>query len=377
MTGAEIIAAVRGDYLDDAVAPYLFSNALLGRYLNKAEGEASRRANLIVDKDTANDSIPLPLCSLSLVAETSIYSISKKILRIIKCIPSWNSVSLEQKTEGWLDEIYPNWRTDSGAPIYFLAEKGEITLVPKPVANETQSVSGITRVGTTATVTLSSHGYTTGKSVAMAGADQSEYNGTFVITKIDDSSFSYTVSGAPATPATGTLTATLIDTVTLEVTRLPVAEMTIGTKSVTGITRVAAVANVNLPSHGYSTGDTITHTGADQAEYNVSAVITVIDGDNYSYPVSGTPATPATGTLEATTSESPEIPEEYHEDLAYYVCHLAYLKQDAETEDIARSDKFEDMFAARFGPKISARTESKRIRKPRNRGLRAKSFGFS
>ena len=242
MTGAEIIAATREDYLDDAVAPFLWSNAVLERYLNRAEQEASRRLNLIVDKTTATDSVSLPLCSLNVVAETSVYTISKKILRIINCIPSWNSVAIKQVTEGWLDEIYPNWRTDTGNPIYFLVDKGEITLVPTPVANETKSVSGITRVGTTATVILASHGYTTGKSIAHAGADQAEYNITAVITKIDANSYSYTVSGAPATPATGTITATLMDTITLEVSRLPVADMAVQIKAVTSIARVGAVA---------------------------------------------------------------------------------------------------------------------------------------
>lgn len=71
-----------------------------------------------------------------------------------------------------------------------------------------QSVSSITRSGTTATVTTSSnHGYSTGDLVHIAGADQSDYNGEFEITVTAADEFTYEVSGSPSTPATGTITA--------------------------------------------------------------------------------------------------------------------------------------------------------------------------
>ena len=67
----------------------------------------------------------------------------------------------------------------------------------------------ITRAGNVATVTtISDHNWASGVSVTIAGAAQSEYNGTFVITVTEVDEFQYTVSGAPATPATGTITAT-------------------------------------------------------------------------------------------------------------------------------------------------------------------------
>ncbi|GJQ44861.1 MAG: hypothetical protein JETCAE04_06150 [Candidatus Jettenia caeni] len=69
----------------------------------------------------------------------------------------------------------------------------------------TKSVTSITRTSTTATATVSSHGYTTGDVVTIAGATQSQYNGTFTITVIDTNSFTYTVTGSPTTPATGTI----------------------------------------------------------------------------------------------------------------------------------------------------------------------------
>lgn len=66
----------------------------------------------------------------------------------------------------------------------------------------------ITRSGSTASVTHTAHGMTAGMSVIIRGADQDEYNGVYAITNITTNAYDYTVSGTPATPATGTITAT-------------------------------------------------------------------------------------------------------------------------------------------------------------------------
>lgn len=68
----------------------------------------------------------------------------------------------------------------------------------------------ITRVATTATVTHTGHGMSDGTQVNIVGADQSEYNGAKTITVVDANSYTYTVSGSPTTPATGTITATAV-----------------------------------------------------------------------------------------------------------------------------------------------------------------------
>ena len=68
----------------------------------------------------------------------------------------------------------------------------------------------ITRSASTATVTHTSHGLLTGNKVLIAGANQNEYNGIKTITVTTDNAYTYTVSGTPATPATGTITSTSI-----------------------------------------------------------------------------------------------------------------------------------------------------------------------
>lgn len=64
----------------------------------------------------------------------------------------------------------------------------------------------ITRSSQTATVTHTSHGKSTGEYVTIRGANQAEYNGTWQITNTGANTYTYTVAGSPATPATGTIT---------------------------------------------------------------------------------------------------------------------------------------------------------------------------
>lgn len=80
--------------------------------------------------------------------------------------------------------------------------------VSKALSLNTLNITSITRVGTTATVTTPSpHLLASSMQVTIAGAAQSEYNGAFIISVISATQFSYTISGSPVTPATGTPTA--------------------------------------------------------------------------------------------------------------------------------------------------------------------------
>lgn len=75
------------------------------------------------------------------------------------------------------------------------------------VASAAQAVTSITRVSTTATVTTTgSHGYSTGDLVKVIGAVETDYNIEAEITVTGSTTFTYTVAGSPATPATGTIT---------------------------------------------------------------------------------------------------------------------------------------------------------------------------
>lgn len=77
-----------------------------------------------------------------------------------------------------------------------------------------QAASGttvtITRSGSTATVAHTAHGKTTGDKVVIAGANQGEYNKLATITVTNANEYTYSVSGTPATPATGTITSSRV-----------------------------------------------------------------------------------------------------------------------------------------------------------------------
>lgn len=69
----------------------------------------------------------------------------------------------------------------------------------------------IARSGSTATVTHTSHGLSTGDTVAIRGANEGGYNGLKTITVTGTNTYTYTVSSPlPGTPATGTITSTAI-----------------------------------------------------------------------------------------------------------------------------------------------------------------------
>jgi len=68
----------------------------------------------------------------------------------------------------------------------------------------------ITRASTTATVTHTAHGLDTGDKVLILGCAELEYNNVHEITVTGVDSYTYTVAGSPATPATGTPTSTFV-----------------------------------------------------------------------------------------------------------------------------------------------------------------------
>lgn len=78
------------------------------------------------------------------------------------------------------------------------------------ISSQTISVSTLTRSGSTVTATTASeHGLASGVTATIAGADQTDYNGDFVITVISETEFTYQIATTPATPATGTITVSL------------------------------------------------------------------------------------------------------------------------------------------------------------------------
>lgn len=119
-----------------------------------------------------------------------------------------------QLKEGMV-QLAENMRLDRGVA---QTRKGAKRLADAIAAGETElvldftlgtdiGVASITRSGSTATViTSTAHGFAAGKIINLRGADQAAYNGDFAVGTVPNSTtLTITISGTPATPATGTI----------------------------------------------------------------------------------------------------------------------------------------------------------------------------
>lgn len=84
--------------------------------------------------------------------------------------------------------------------VEFVREVGFIAESPTPIS------ASITRSSQTATMTVAAHGIPVGKMVRVrvSGCDQAEYNGDQFAVAASSTTLQFTVTGSPATPATGT-----------------------------------------------------------------------------------------------------------------------------------------------------------------------------
>lgn len=108
--------------------------------------------------------------------------------------------------EGETDIAYPNYETLEDDDEAEVVQANGKLYIYRGWAGETVNVASITRSGSTATVTTSTaHGLFNGFKVRIKGASQPEYNGDFSASVSGPTVFSVTVSGTPASPATGTI----------------------------------------------------------------------------------------------------------------------------------------------------------------------------
>jgi hypothetical protein len=102
--------------------------------------------------------------------------------------------------------------TDTGAPTLSGTPGGLVALLDACLQDgyNSKAVQSITLVGTVATANFAlAHGFAADglTKVRIGGANQADYNGDVKIFNVSTLAFSFNVSGTPATPATGTITA--------------------------------------------------------------------------------------------------------------------------------------------------------------------------
>jgi hypothetical protein len=188
----------------------------------------------------------------------------------------------------------------------------------------------IASTGTTATVTLTTHGLTSGKKVRIrgcTGADGEYYNGDFLITVVDANTFTYIMNGDPSGAAAGTIlvkkdgwaksfcfstlqapnafgfdlaryltaceegfdrkaVATDVNFTMLETHSASIQATTITHSTIT------ATVTTNTP-HGLTTGASVTIRNATDDLYNITTLVTVLTDTTFTYVMGSSPASNA------------------------------------------------------------------------------------
>jgi hypothetical protein len=161
---------------------------------------------------------------------------------------------------------------------------------------DTKTVTSLTSASTTATATVTSHGYTTGDSITIIGATPTGYNGTFTITNTGVNTFTYPVVAGLTSPATGTITSN-------KPVPYTVANKYSLTQTLTSITQAAGLATATLNSHGISAGRWVLISGATPSGYNGWKLVTNATQNTFNFAVSNGLSSPATGTIGVTATK--------------------------------------------------------------------------
>jgi len=108
----------------------------------------------------------------------------------------------------WQDkttEVLPDGNQD----VTYYNDQGEELLDVQQELDSSKTISKFERLGTTATVTSTGHGYAVNDVVVVRGSSYSQYNGIFTITGVTSNTFTYTMKGNPGSDETSPSGATV------------------------------------------------------------------------------------------------------------------------------------------------------------------------
>jgi hypothetical protein len=296
MHADDIILAARTDYLDDLALPYRWTDETLLRHLIFVYKEFCRETGILRDFSTAS------VCEHHILANKSTYATSSKITEIHNGYLTEADVEIKVKTDKWLSENYPGWRTATGGtPSY---------LIPDYNANFLRLV-----------------GYPSDDEGYWSGAKTFAVGGT--ITGVAADAFSNLLEAGDEVVISGT--------------------------TLNGTTAVPATFTVVTAAAG---SFTVSETVANEA--GPAATIIQKITDTLWLTVSRLPITDIT--MANWTTESPEIREDYHPYLVFGICREAYSKSDSQTYNEAEHRKFREYFEYE---KMKAKFETDSLRRGR------------
>lgn len=124
----------------DKVEPYLVDDDQALEWLNEAEGEAAVRMRLLHESTDAG------VCQIDVDAGTAIYTLDARLFELthvaFRLDGSTERAQLRLVSTGWLDQNVPDWRDETGTPLYAVQLETTIRLVPKPDAAGTLLLEG-------------------------------------------------------------------------------------------------------------------------------------------------------------------------------------------------------------------------------------------
>ena len=223
MNIAEIISFTRNEILDDAIQPYLWTDAGLVRHFNRAYEELARETYCIIDSSTVS------VCQIPLLANQSLHTMSSKVLNVLDSWLNSNGYQLYRKTEAYM-RGYTNWRAHTGSPYWLIIDSQSRSIIPYPKYDTVGYVQGssnitfdaVAKTITKAGETFTDH-YETGDSLVVTGSTSN--NGTFTLSNVAD-----TVLTVDETVVDEVLCSALLqkvrDTVLMRVARLPLVTYT-------------------------------------------------------------------------------------------------------------------------------------------------------
>ena len=168
----------------------------------------------------------------------------------------------------------------------FATTNANLTQAAFGITGPTSTVSSIARTGNVVTMVLSAAptpALTNGQSVTVSGAANVELNGTFTITLVSATTFTYTIIESPPTPSTGTYTASIPSS--------PVPLLTLTRTNATTAQFTLAAANASA----FTNGQKVTILGAGQVEYTGAQTLTKVNSTTYTYTITPGPGAAAGG----------------------------------------------------------------------------------
>ena len=243
MLVSEILLATRTDYLDDVELPRKWEDEELLRHLNKALNEWCRETGCI--RDTTTEAI----CKIPLLCYTHTYPIDSRITEIhTPCnIINYNSVTdktthklVHVKTDAWMDDNISSWRIATGDTSYIIPDYSTnnlriIRYGAKTSGYWSASVDiPITFTALTKTITQTDGLFSTllvaGDEVVISATTSNGTTAipsTFTVATVSSDSFTVSEDVVDEASTTGIIQK-VMNTLWLTVSRLPLAQLTIG-----------------------------------------------------------------------------------------------------------------------------------------------------